>query len=114
MYGEPWPALREHGLTGWVTCRWVPFQVEGTVGGCYWYFRARNGGWSIGLSAISDEDAVDAGYLDAIPGVRCRVEGDDVDHYLSHSWSPEVDGEFAAFVAQAIRDVVAEHLAARR
>ncbi len=45
----------QHGIDARVTCSLFPVQIEGTVDGDYFYFRARGGEWTLSLGATKDE-----------------------------------------------------------
>ena len=99
LWGAPsWPALRDHGVTGRVTCGVVPLQVEGTLEGCWYYFRARSDRWSCGVSRYSSDDAV----CQSIEGPY-RLAGDD-ELGLSWGFDDQEEEEAAEFVAGVILD----------
>ncbi len=95
------------GWSGAITCHACPVQIEGTVDGMHFYFRARWDAWTFGIGRTDDE-AVDATWK---PSGRswCTGGNDASGEAFASSWMPHseawkhVEASIAEWRARGVR-----------
>lgn len=95
------------GWSGTITCHACPVQIEGTVDGSHFYFRARWDTWTFGIGRTADE-AVGATW--EAPEGSWRTGGNgESDEGLAGSWMPHseawrhVEASIAEWRARGVR-----------